>query len=85
MVRHVLAEARKQGFQIVTSKHVATNNAVIIAKLKLGFKISGIDLSDEYGTLVKLTYYLNETRQSVAEFRAGQIKPTRKLKKIFKI
>ena len=85
MVQQTLKEAKKLGFQTVTSNHVASNNAVIIAKLKLGFKITGFELSDEYGVLVRLTHFLNPTRALANEYRAGEIKPTKELKKLFKI
>lgn len=37
-----IKEAKKLGFQMITSNHITSNNSVIIAKLKLGFQIAGI-------------------------------------------
>jgi ribosomal protein S18 acetylase RimI-like enzyme len=85
LVHDVLELAEEYGFQTVTSNHVTTNNAVIIAKLKLGFCISGIELTDDFGTLVKLTKHLNETRDKISRFRSGEIKPDKEIKSIFKL
>lgn len=84
-VKLTLIEAKKLGFQNIYSTHVSTNNSVIIAKLKLGFVITGFELSDEFGLLVKLNFYLNQTRKEALDFRAGLIKPSKKLKALFKI
>ena len=32
----------------VTSRHLPTNNPVIIAKLRLGFQVSGFEYSEEF-------------------------------------
>lgn len=61
------------GFQVITSRHLATNNAVIIPKLKQGFVMTGMELSDVFGTLVCLRYFANENRRSVLDYRCGLI------------
>lgn len=61
------------GFQIISSKHLATNNAVIIPKLKQGFVMTGMDLSDVFGTLVCLKYFANDGRRRVMDYRRGLI------------
>jgi len=85
MVEETIKEAGLMGFQTIISYHVSTNNDVIIPKLKLGFKIVGMILDDEFGTLVKLSYYLNELRSDALDFRAGLIKPNQEVKQLFKI
>jgi len=45
------------GFQVIFSRHYATDNAVIIPKLKFGFLISGFELTEEFGTLIRLSYF----------------------------
>lgn len=85
MVKEVLKEAKLAGFQVVTSSHVCTNNDVIIPKLKLNFKITGMEVMDEFGVVVNLSYFLNETRAKAMEFRAGWSKPDAELKKLFNI
>ena len=85
MVQEVLKEAKAAGFQIVTSNHICTNNDVIIPKLKLNFMMTGFEVLDEFGVVVKLTHYLNEVRGKAIEFRSGQMKPDEALKTLFKI
>ena len=85
LVKATIEEARALGYQMIISNHVVSNNDVIIAKLKLGFKISGMEILDDYGSTVKLTYYLNETRDKAYDFRTGFKRPDDKLKELFKI
>lgn len=69
----VLIITKKHGFSAVTSRHINTNNPVIIAKLKKGFIINGFEMDEVMGSLLKMTYYHNEVRKKAADFRAGNI------------
>ncbi|MCJ8345314.1 GNAT family N-acetyltransferase, partial [bacterium] len=42
----------EKGFQVIFSRHCATNNAVIIPKLKAGFLISKMEINDKFGFLI---------------------------------
>jgi ribosomal protein S18 acetylase RimI-like enzyme len=75
----------EKGFQRIWSRHSSTNNSIIVPKLKKGFLITGSELSDAYGSLVHLTYFTNETRRKVMDFRVGQLRPDEELQKIFKL
>ena len=83
MVRCLLARLTEEGFQIVFSRHTATNNAVLIPKLKLGFIFSSFELSDVHGTLVHLRYYTNPTRRAVMDVRSGQRRPVGRMAEVF--
>jgi len=85
LLRNCLERLNKLGFQEIYSKHNATNNAVLIPKLKEGFVITKFELSDIFGVLVHLTYFTNRTRKKVLDYRCGQLKPDLELKEIFKI
>ncbi len=85
MQKHVLKVAKERGYQMVTSHHVASNNSVIMAKLKLGFMITGFELCDDFGALVKLTNYLNETRSRAYQVRTGLKRPDQDIKDLLKI
>lgn len=61
----------EKGFQIILSRHYATDNQVIIPKLRFGFLISGFELTDDYGLLLRLSYYFNQTRRDVLHMRSG--------------
>lgn len=80
LMHEVLERVKAMGFQIVLSRHTTTNNSIIIPKLKAGFVITSIEVSDRFGTLVHLSYFFNETRRQIMEFRAGDLKPDQKIK-----
>lgn len=63
LARQVLERTREEGFQAVRSRHVITNNPVLIAKLKIGFHLVGVELSVAHGTLALLEYTFNEGRR----------------------
>lgn len=72
----VIAEQlREAGFQIILSRHYATDNQVIIPKLRFGFLVSGFEVTDEYGLLLRLNYYFNETRRKIFHVRSGFQQP----------
>lgn len=64
-----------KGFQVLFSRHYATNNQVIIPKLRFGFIVSGFEISDQYGLLLWLSYYFNKTREKVMHVRSGFQQP----------
>jgi ribosomal protein S18 acetylase RimI-like enzyme len=74
LVRRVIEHAQAQSYVSITSRHVAGNTAVLIAKLKLGFIVSGFEYSEVYGPLVRLTYLVGEPRRKLYQSRAGSIR-----------
>lgn len=80
LIEKMTREVARQGFQIIYSRHVATNNAVLIPKLKAEFIISSFEISDQYGVLVHLRWYANPLRRKMLAFRAGGIAPDDQLK-----
>lgn len=77
----IVHETTNEGFQIVYSRHVATNSAILIPKLKAGFIITSFELSDIFGMLVHISYFTNSIRRKAMDFRAGQSIPDEELKK----
>jgi GNAT superfamily N-acetyltransferase len=73
LVQYILDRTDELGFQSVSSNHILANNAVIIAKLKLGFTIKGIEVDAVHGTLLRLNYHHNELMKKAARFRVGAI------------
>lgn len=49
-------------YERVTSNHMVNNRAVLIAKLKAGFVVSGTVLDERYGAQVALTYFCHADR-----------------------
>ncbi len=74
LVCMVIEHARSRGYVAIRSRHAANNNAVIVAKLKLGFLVSGFEYSEVYGPLVRLTLLLGELRQSLYRTRSSPIR-----------
>lgn len=77
LAQRVLDHATARGCVAVLSRHSASNNAVIIAKLRLGFLVSGFEYSEVYGPLVRLTYLVGELRRSLYQDRAVPIRRAR--------
>ncbi len=73
LVSYVLEKTQGLGFQTVSSCHILHNNPVIIAKLKLGFVIRGIEIDPVHGTLLRLNFHHNQLLKSAARFRVGAV------------
>jgi GNAT superfamily N-acetyltransferase len=71
MVETIIMETRAAGFGEITSRHRPDNHAVLIAKLRLGFVITGYETSATFGDLVRLTLPLTATRRTVLGRRIG--------------
>jgi GNAT superfamily N-acetyltransferase len=72
LLQAVIGHLAPRNYQRVTSRHAATNNAVIIPKLQAGFMITGLEISDQHGTLVNLTYFFQQARIDAIRFRTGE-------------
>jgi len=76
LLQKIIAIVFEKGFIDITSKHNASNNSVIIPKLKAGFIISGMEIDETFGTLVNLKYFFNEKIKNVYLMRTGDLKPS---------
>lgn len=85
LLQKMIELVKSEGFQVIYSRHAATNSAVIVPKLKSGFVITGLELSDTFGTLVHLSYFVNPTRRKMMDFRCGDLRPDEELKKLLRI
>ena len=85
LAKTMIQEVERLGFLVVHSNHLATNNPVIIAKLKMGFVVSGIEISEQMGTLLKLSYFMNPLTHEVMKYRTGEMKPSARVKKALKL
>lgn len=74
LARLVIEHARSRGYVTILSRHAANNNSVIIAKLKLGFFVSGFEYSEVYGPLVRLTFLLGNLRRTLYRSRSTPIR-----------
>lgn len=76
LVRAVISHAESRGYAAVRSLHIAANSPVIIAKLRLGFQISGFEYSEVHGPLVQLRYLVNEARRGLYRARTAPLRPS---------
>lgn len=81
----ILQILTSEGFQLIYSRHLATDNRILVPKLKAGFVITSMELTDMFGLLLHLTWYSNPKRRKVLEFRAGALKPDDELKTLLEI
>jgi hypothetical protein len=72
---------QREGFQIVYSRHVATHNQILVPKLKAGCVMTGIEVSDVFGVLVRLSSFVNPLRRKVLDVRVGQARPDAEVKR----
>ena len=85
LMNEVVRRASSAGFMSIFSRHIMTNNDIIISKLKMGFKITNFELSERFGNLVHLTYFPQKIHNDILDFRSGYKRPDKKLKKLFKL
>ncbi len=71
LLNKMIEKAKVDGFQIISSIHHASNNGILIPKLKAGFKVVGMKLSPRFGTLLELHFYTNEKVGQVLDYRTG--------------
>jgi len=81
----IIEQCKEEGFQIIYSRHNATNNSILIPKLKAGFVISKFELCDVFGALVHIRYDLHPIRKKIMDVRSGQKAPDQEIKKIMKL
>lgn len=85
LMKETLHRIKDKGFSRIYSRHIITNNDIIIAKLKAGFKITHFELAEQFGTMVQLSYYFNQMQNEILDFRSGLKRPTKKVKKAFSL
>jgi hypothetical protein len=85
LMKEMLSRVIALGFSRIFSRHMLTNNSILIAKLKHGFKISSFEMSDRFGALVHLSFYPSKIQNDIMDFRTGHTRPNKRLKKIFQL
>lgn len=75
MLNQIESTVRERGGLRISSQHVATNNAVLIAKLRLGYVIAGTEYDEQMGLLVRLVLHLVPERGALFASRVGTLVP----------
>ncbi|UQN07577.1 GNAT family N-acetyltransferase [Deinococcus sp. QL22] len=66
----VLDVLKAEGYTLVRSHHHATNNAVLIPKLRAGFRLQGMEI-DHHGMLAVLIYSFDPVYRDYMDVRCG--------------
>lgn len=74
MLKIITKKATQEWFVEILSKHIISNNPIIIAKLKFWFYITWIEVSINFWTLVSLTYFPNKLRSKILNVRTWNSK-----------
>ena len=61
------------GYERVTSQHKATNRRILILKLRQGFEIAGVELTENWGAVVKVVLLLAPDRRLSFYRQFGQM------------
>lgn len=75
LLPHLLEAFRAAGFTLVQSHHRATNNAVIVPKLRAGFHLQGLN-AYEGGVNAALTLSLDDIYRQAMHVRSGFCAPS---------
>ncbi|MBE7450577.1 MAG: hypothetical protein HS111_17255 [Kofleriaceae bacterium] len=71
ILRGTIAYTRALGFDTITSEHAPSNNAILIAKLRAGFRVYGFELDPGAGPSLVLRYFHNPEHLAAYELRCG--------------
>lgn len=71
ILRATIDYTGKLGFDSIVSEHEPGNNPVIIAKLKVGFRIMSMDIIPMEGVSVRLCYFHNQEHLAAYRYRCG--------------
>ena len=74
LLRRLLPLMQETGFRQITSRHHADNNAVLVAKLKAGFIVSGFQVTPRRGLMVELTCPLSDGLRRAYGFRIDSLR-----------
>ena len=71
ILRGTIGYSHALGFDAITSEHAPCNNAVIIAKLRAGFRLYAMEVDPLAGLSVVLRYFHNPEHLAAYELRCG--------------
>jgi hypothetical protein len=71
IVQGTIAYTRELGFDTIASEHSPGNNPILIAKLRAGFHVYGLELDGMVGPSIALRYFHNSEHLAAYELRCG--------------
>jgi RimJ/RimL family protein N-acetyltransferase len=60
------------GYERLSSQHSPDNSRMLITKLKAGFMVTGMDLDERWGSLIRFTKFLKKDRAKAFSNCFGQ-------------
>lgn len=81
MVVALMEHLTHLGFQKLTSRHLASNNAILTLKLRAGFQITGMEVDERFGILVTMSYIFSDKRRNAYRFRVGSLRPDNEIRR----
>ncbi|WP_233218675.1 GNAT family N-acetyltransferase [Deinococcus arcticus] len=75
LLPHVMAALHGEGYPLIRSHHHLTNNAVLVPKLRAGFRIQGLQ-ADDHGLLAVLIHSADEVYRAYMDVRSGLSQPS---------
>lgn len=70
-LKEIILFLKEKGYQLISSKHHASNNAVLVPKLKTGFYIKALEIDINFGTMVRLVFFVNDRAKNIYFYRTG--------------
>ncbi len=70
-LERMIAYTKELGFEAIVSEHAPNNNAVLIAKLRAGFRIFSMEIDPLVGMSICLRYFHEPAHLAAYEFRCG--------------
>lgn len=74
LLPHLLNTFRAAGYTLVRSHHHATNNAVLVPKLRAGFRIQGLEVN-HHGLMAVLIHSFDDVYRDAMDARSGLTRP----------
>nr|WP_246580770.1 GNAT family N-acetyltransferase [Deinococcus aestuarii] len=74
LLAHLLTTFRDEGYTVVRSHHHATNNAVLVPKLRAGFVIAGLEVN-HHGVMAVLVHSFDPVYREYLDARSGLTRP----------
>ena len=85
LMQAMIGQVTREGFQSLKCHHFGTMNELIALKLRLGFAITGLEISEEHGSMVLMEYFINKKRSAILRFRTGESRPSVTVRKVLKL
>lgn len=79
ILRGTIEYTQALGFDTIVSEHAPSNNPILIAKLKAGFRIVTMDIDPMAGVSIRLCYFHNPDHMAAYDYRCGRATITPRL------